>query len=71
MHGLPYMGRFRALKDFIRLIVVKFCSKANNNKTKTAKDNLQPITILDGLHEMQARNFVCQNSPKNDVDDVR
>jgi hypothetical protein len=52
-------------------IETKFCSKANNNKMKTAKDGLQPITILDGwIACKQARNFVCQNSSKNDVDDV-
>jgi hypothetical protein len=34
------------------------CSKANNNKTKTAKDGLQPITILDGLHV--SKEFLCQ-----------
>jgi hypothetical protein len=58
------MGRFRALKDFIRLIVVKFCSKANNNKMKTANDNLQLITILDGLHASKQGILFVKIRPK-------
>jgi hypothetical protein len=49
----------------------KFCSNANNNKTKTAKDGLQPalMTILAGLHT--SKEFLAlSNSSKNGADDV-
>jgi hypothetical protein len=36
---------------------------------KTAKDGLQPITILDGLHA--SKEFCLSNSSKNGADDVR
>jgi hypothetical protein len=42
----------------------KFCPKANNNKTKTAKDGLQPITILDGLHESKQGILFLKIRPK-------